>query len=182
MVCASDMRRTADSTPERSRPAGWWRGINRGERNVAGRTEAVSNADRSVSRRQIVATASWLRSHHNRPLRHCGSAQDHREFPPGNRGELQASGSPAAFRVIQLPAPLPSDERSDRRLHMLATARPERQILRVADLQAQLNLSRTTIWRLRRAGEFPQPLRLSANAVGWPAHVIDEWLAARPEA
>jgi len=65
---------------------------------------------------------------------------------------------------------------------MLATARPERQILRVADLQAQLNLSRTTIWRLRRAGEFPQPLRLSANAVGWPAHVIDEWLAARPEA
>ena len=48
---------------------------------------------------------------------------------------------------------------------MLATARPERQILRVADLQALLNLSRTTIWRLRRAGEFPQPIRLSANAV-----------------
>ena len=63
---------------------------------------------------------------------------------------------------------------------MLATARPERQILRVADLQAQLGLSRTTIWRLRRAGEFPQPIRLSANAVGWPAHVIDEWLAERP--
>lgn len=67
-------------------------------------------------------------------------------------------------------------------LLMLATPRPERQILRVADLQAQLNLSRTTIWRLRRAGEFPQPIRLSANAVGWPAHVIDEWLAERPEA
>ena len=68
------------------------------------------------------------------------------------------------------------------RLPMLATARPELQILRVADLQALLNLSRTTIWRLRRAGEFPQPIRLSANAVGWPAHVIDEWLAERPEA
>ncbi len=65
---------------------------------------------------------------------------------------------------------------------MLATSRPERQILRVADLQAQLGLSRTTIWRLRRAGEFPQPIRLSANAVGWPAHLIDEWLTKRPEA
>ena len=68
------------------------------------------------------------------------------------------------------------------RLPMLVPARPERQILRVADLQALLNLSRTTIWRLRRAGEFPQPIRLSANAVGWPAHVIDEWLAERPQA
>ena len=65
---------------------------------------------------------------------------------------------------------------------MLVTARPERQILRVADLQARLGLSRTTIWRLRRAGEFPQPIRLSANAVGWPVHVIDEWLATRPGA
>ena len=65
---------------------------------------------------------------------------------------------------------------------MLAAPRPERQILRVADLEAQLNLSRTTIWRLRQAGEFPQPIRLSANAVGWHAHVIDEWLATRPQA
>ena len=65
---------------------------------------------------------------------------------------------------------------------MVGTARPERQILRVADLEAQLGLSRTTIWRLRRAGQFPQPIRLSANAVGWPARAIDEWLTARPEA
>ena len=65
---------------------------------------------------------------------------------------------------------------------MLATARTDRQILRGADLQAQLNLSRTTIWRLRRAGEFPQPIRLSANTVGWSAHAIDEWLAERSEA
>ena len=65
---------------------------------------------------------------------------------------------------------------------MLTTPRPERPILRVADLLDQLNLSRTTIWRLRRAGKFPQPIRLSANAIGWPAHVIDKWLAERPKA
>ena len=65
---------------------------------------------------------------------------------------------------------------------MPATPQPERQILRVADLVALLNVSRTTIWRQRQEGEFPQPIRLSANAIGWPAHVIYEWLAERPKA
>ena len=82
----------------------------------------------------------------------------------------------------QPPLQKPGEAHPQLRLPMLATPRPERQILRVADLEAQLNLSRTTIWRLRRAGEFPQPIRLSANAVGWPAHVIDEWLEERPKA
>lgn len=65
---------------------------------------------------------------------------------------------------------------------MSATTRPERQILRVADLEAQLGLSRTTIWRMRRDGEIPQPIRISANTIGWPDHVIDQWLAERPKA
>ena len=82
----------------------------------------------------------------------------------------------------QPPLQKPGEVYPQLRLPMLATLRPERQILRVADLVALLNLSRTTIWRLRRAGLFPEPIRLSANAVGWLAHVIDEWLAARPQA
>ena len=65
---------------------------------------------------------------------------------------------------------------------MSATTRPERQILRVTDLMALLGLSRTTIWRLRRAGKLPQPIRLSANAIGWHAHVIHQWLAKLPKA
>ena len=65
---------------------------------------------------------------------------------------------------------------------MSATSRPERQILRVADLEDQLGISRTTIWRMRRAGEIPQAIRISANAIGWPAHVIAQWLAERPKA
>ncbi|MXW93897.1 MAG: AlpA family phage regulatory protein [Acidimicrobiaceae bacterium] len=32
---------------------------------------------------------------------------------------------------------------------------------------------------MRRADEFSQPIRLSANTVGWFTHVIDEWLAER---
>ena len=82
----------------------------------------------------------------------------------------------------QPPLQQPGEAHPQLRLPMLAIPRRERQILRVADLEAQLNLSRTTIWRLRRAGVFPQPIRLSANAVGWPADVIDEWLSERPKA
>lgn len=35
-------------------------------------------------------------------------------------------------------------------------------------------LSRTTIWRLERAGRFPQRLRLSSNRVGWYQDEIEE--------
>ena len=79
----------------------------------------------------------------------------------------------------QRPLQKPGEAHPQLRLPMLT---PERRILRVADLEDLLNLSRTTIWRMRRAGEFPQPIRLSANTVGWFAHVIDEWLAERPQA
>ena len=65
---------------------------------------------------------------------------------------------------------------------MAANDRPERRILRIADLVDQLGLSRTTIWRMRRAGDMPQPIQLSANTVGWHAHVIYRWLDNRPEA
>lgn len=65
---------------------------------------------------------------------------------------------------------------------MSATNRPERRILRVTDLMALLGLSRTTIWRMRQAGLLPRPIRLSANAIGWPDDVIAEWLAKRPKA
>lgn len=41
------------------------------------------------------------------------------------------------------------------------------------------SLSRTTIWRLCRAGRFPSPVELSAGRVGWSARAVDAWIAAR---
>ena len=40
-------------------------------------------------------------------------------------------------------------------------------------------LSATTVWRLTRRGEFPQPIRLSPGAVGWLDSEIRAWLAQR---
>ena len=52
-------------------------------------------------------------------------------------------------------------------------------ILRPRELAAYVGLSLATLWRLRRAGALPQPIRLSANCVGWRTSVVDGWLAQR---
>ena len=47
---------------------------------------------------------------------------------------------------------------------------------------ALTNLSATTLWRMTRRGEFPQPVRLSSGAVGWLDSEIRAWLAKRAAA
>jgi prophage regulatory protein len=50
---------------------------------------------------------------------------------------------------------------------------------------ARTGLSRTTVWRLERAGVFPRRYRLSPHAVAWAEHEIEAWargqMAASPE-
>ncbi len=52
-------------------------------------------------------------------------------------------------------------------------------MLRLDDVRRRVGLSRSTIWRLERSGQFVPRRRLSANAVGWPEDEIDEWLRTR---
>jgi len=53
-------------------------------------------------------------------------------------------------------------------------------ILSAKELTKQIGLSRTTIWRMERRGEFPQRIVLSSNRVGWDAKEINDWLESRP--
>jgi prophage regulatory protein len=57
---------------------------------------------------------------------------------------------------------------------------PDR-ILRPRQLADRIGLSLATLWRLRRRGDLPEPIRLSPGCVGWRTSVIDAWLAARAE-
>lgn len=41
-------------------------------------------------------------------------------------------------------------------------------------------LSRTTLWRKERAGEFPERVQLGAHSVGWLAEEVEAWIASRP--
>ena len=55
---------------------------------------------------------------------------------------------------------------------------PER-IVRAKELQELTGLSRTTIWRLERKGEFPCRVPLSGGSIGWRYTEVMEWMRSR---
>lgn len=57
----------------------------------------------------------------------------------------------------------------------------EESILRRRHLTAITGLSLTSVDRLRLAGKFPPPLRLSAHAIGWRRSAVMAWLASREQ-
>ena len=55
-------------------------------------------------------------------------------------------------------------------------------ILRLRDVKALTGLSKTTLWRRVKAGEFPAALRLGgpkSRAVGWRRSEVEQWLRER---
>ena len=59
----------------------------------------------------------------------------------------------------------------------------EPQILRVADVLAMTGLSRTTLWRRIKSGDFPPPILLGgpgSRAVGWRRAEVQAWIDERP--
>ena len=54
------------------------------------------------------------------------------------------------------------------------------QILREKQVTEMVGLSRVTIWRMERAGKFPQRVQLGDRAVGWIAEEINFWLESLP--
>lgn len=55
-------------------------------------------------------------------------------------------------------------------------------LLRRQEVEEITQMSRSTIYRLVRAGLFPAPRRVGPRAVRWSASEITEWIAARPVA
>lgn len=44
---------------------------------------------------------------------------------------------------------------------------------------AYCGFSRTTLWRLRAKGRFPEPFQLTDGAVAWRQSTLDRWLDGR---
>ena len=59
---------------------------------------------------------------------------------------------------------------------------PAPALLRVPDLTEMLGVSRKTIWAWRRAGTFPEPIRLGDRLIAWRPEDIDDWLEAQTAA
>ena len=56
---------------------------------------------------------------------------------------------------------------------------PAADIVRPRHLPQAVGLSEITIRRWRQRGEFPEPIRLGPQAIGWRRIDIDAWLASR---
>jgi len=54
------------------------------------------------------------------------------------------------------------------------------QLLTVTDVCNLLRISKPTLWRLRRSGDFPDPTTVTERIFGWRRCEIDEWLASHP--
>lgn len=55
-------------------------------------------------------------------------------------------------------------------------------IIRRTHVPAAVGLSKSTIDRLRKMGDFPAPILLGPQALGFLRCEIEAWLAARPRA
>jgi prophage regulatory protein len=56
---------------------------------------------------------------------------------------------------------------------------PSDGIIREPECRRLSGLSRSTRWRLERAGKFPQRRQISDNAVGWFKSELLAWLASK---
>ena len=43
-------------------------------------------------------------------------------------------------------------------------------------------LSRVSVWKLRRSGDFPRPVRLTTNRIAWRSSEVQDWVASRQRA
>ena len=55
-------------------------------------------------------------------------------------------------------------------------------LLTFHEVEARVRLSHSTVYRMMRAGGFPQPIKLGGKSVRWYESEIESWLASRPRA
>ena len=55
-------------------------------------------------------------------------------------------------------------------------------ILRMAEVTRAVGLGRATVYRMMKAGTFPQAIPLSGCAVGWLRSEVEGWIAERVSA
>jgi prophage regulatory protein len=61
------------------------------------------------------------------------------------------------------------------------TQRPPR-LLGLGEVAQLIGLSEGSLYRLRRSGQFPAPIRIGRRRVAWLAGEIETWIAGRQRA
>ena len=55
----------------------------------------------------------------------------------------------------------------------------EKEFLRCRDVEEMISLSRSTIYRLMKAGQVPQPIKIGSRAVRWRQSDIEAWMDSK---
>jgi len=55
-------------------------------------------------------------------------------------------------------------------------------IIRLPELLQTVGLSRPSIYRLMKLGEFPQQVKIGLSAVGWTRAEVEQWIVERMNA
>ena len=55
----------------------------------------------------------------------------------------------------------------------------QNEFLRWPRVRQLTGLSRSTVWRLEKSGQFPARRKLSANSVGWSLIELQAWMQSR---
>ena len=59
------------------------------------------------------------------------------------------------------------------------TNQPAQRVLSQQTVLDRVPVSRTTLWRMERAGLFPRRIQVSAHRVGWIEADVNAWVEAR---
>ncbi len=94
-----------------------------------------------------------------------GGARD----PPGRRRRRRSSSGTWRTGRSRAKTEQPMERKTN----------PPARILRLREVEARTGLSRSTIYRWRRAGRFPQAVVLGKRSVGWIESEVDEWIRER---
>lgn len=65
---------------------------------------------------------------------------------------------------------------------MSTTTHTPPSIIRLPELLATVGLSRPSVYRMMKAGTFPQQVKLGTAAVGWLRAEVEQWIAERARA
>jgi prophage regulatory protein len=82
--------------------------------------------------------------------------------------DRRAAAAPGAICATLLEAP-PSGP---------ATEQPLR-LIRDPEVRRRTALSRSTIWRLEQAGNFPPRRKISARAIAWVESEVEQWIRSK---
>ena len=61
----------------------------------------------------------------------------------------------------------------------MSSTSPRRRVLRRPEVEDRTGLARSTIYKLIKLDEFPEPVRLGTRTVGWVEGEIEAWIESR---